>query len=54
MNLLFERIRLQARIRDLIDRLGTEQAQLLVVQALNREVRADEIHRDRTGQHDPV
>ena len=38
MNLLFERLRLQGRIRDLIDRLGHDVALDIIHTALEREI----------------
>jgi hypothetical protein len=38
MNLLFERLRLQGRIRDLIDRLGHAAALDIIHAALEREI----------------
>ena len=38
MNLLFERLRLQGRFRDLIDRLGRDEALHIIEAALEREI----------------
>lgn len=41
MNLLFERLKIQAHLRRLIDELGAEQAVRLFDQAVERELRKE-------------
>jgi hypothetical protein len=58
MNINFERLRLQIHMRDLYDRLGAMDAELLIVDAFLREqARHDKIHQPEvdTGSHaDPA
>ena len=51
MNLLFERLRIQGRIRDLIDRLGHDVALDVIHTALEREI-PRETHQTRLRDRD--